>query len=57
MWYSWTAPVSGPVTMDTCKSNFDTILAAYTGSGAIDSLSQVASDNNSCSLQRFRKQV
>ena len=49
VWYSWTAPFSGPVTMDTCQSNFDTALAAYTGSGAIDSLSQVASDNDSCS--------
>jgi hypothetical protein len=48
VWYSWTAPFSGPVTMDTCQSNFDTVLAAYTGSGAIDSLSQVASDNDSC---------
>ena len=50
VWYSWKAPFSGPVTMDTCNSNFDTVLAAYTGSGAIDSLSQVASDNDSCSL-------
>jgi hypothetical protein len=49
VWYSWTAPFSGQVTMDTCQSNFDTVLAVYTGSGAIDSLSQVASDNNSCS--------
>jgi subtilisin len=49
VWYSWTAPFSGPVTMDTCQSNFDTALAVYTGSGAIDSLSQVASDNDSCS--------
>jgi hypothetical protein len=36
--------------MDTCQSNFDTALAVYTGSGAIDSLSQVASDNDSCSI-------
>jgi subtilisin family serine protease len=49
VWYSWTAPFSGPVTLDTCQSNFDTALAVYTGSGAIDSLSQVASDNDSCS--------
>ncbi len=49
VWYSWTAPFSGQVTMDTCQSNFDTALAVYTGSGAIDSLSQVASDNDSCS--------
>ena len=48
VWYSWTAPFSGPATLDTCESNFDTALAVYTGSGAIDSLSQVASDNDSC---------
>jgi hypothetical protein len=36
------------VTLETCESNFDTALAVYTGSGAIDSLSQVASDNDSC---------
>ena len=50
VWYSWTSPFSGPVTMDTCDSSFDTALAVYTGSGAIDSLSQVASDNDSCSI-------
>ena len=48
VWYSWTAPFSGPVTIDTCQSSFDTALAAYTGS-AIGSLSQVASDNDACS--------
>jgi subtilisin len=50
VWYSWTPPFSGTVTMDTCESNFDTALAVYTGSGAIDSLSQVASDNDSCAI-------
>ena len=48
VWYSWTAPFSGPVILDTCQSNFDTALAVYTGSGAVDSLSQVASDNDTC---------
>jgi subtilisin len=48
VWYSWTAPVSGHVTMDTCLSSFDTMLAVYTGS-AIGSLSQVASDDDACS--------
>jgi hypothetical protein len=47
VWYSWTAPVSGRVTMDTCISSFDTMLAVYTGS-AIGSLSQVASDDDAC---------
>jgi Subtilase family/Bacterial Ig-like domain len=48
VWYSWTAPFSGRVTMDTCQSSFDTVLAVYTGS-AIGSLSQVASDDDACS--------
>jgi hypothetical protein len=47
VWYSWTAPFSGPVTMDTCISNFDTVLAVYKGS-AIGSVSQVASDDDAC---------
>jgi subtilisin family serine protease len=48
VWYSWTAPFSGPVTMDTCVSSFDTVLAVYKGS-AVGSLSQVASDDDACS--------
>ena len=47
VWYTWTAPHSGPVTMDTCTSSFDTALVAYTGS-AIGSLSPVAGDDDSC---------
>jgi len=47
VWYSWTAPVSGHVTMDTCLSSFDTMLAVYKGS-AIGSLSQVVSDDDAC---------
>jgi hypothetical protein len=50
VWYSWTPTFSGPVTLDTCQGNFDTALAVYTGSGAVDSLSQVASDNDSCTI-------
>src|SRR5207237_987597 len=32
LWYVWTAPASGSVTVDTHGSAFDTILAVYTGS-------------------------
>jgi hypothetical protein len=49
VWYSWTAPASGPVTMDTCNSGFDTVLATYTGS-TVGSLNRVASDDNSCAI-------
>ena len=32
VWYAWSAPASGPVIVDTCDSDFDTVLAVYTGS-------------------------
>ena len=31
IWYQWQAPASGDVVFDTRQSNFDTVLAAYTG--------------------------
>ena len=31
VWYRWTAPSNGTMTMTTCGSSFDTLLAAYTG--------------------------
>jgi hypothetical protein len=31
IWYTWSAPASGKVTIDTTGSNFDTLLAVYTG--------------------------
>jgi hypothetical protein len=46
VWYSWTAPFTGPTTIDTIGSLFDTLLAVYTGT-AVNGLSLVASDNNS----------
>lgn len=49
VWYSWTAPASGPVNMDTCTSSFDTVLAVYTGGSTFPSLTQVASDDDTCS--------
>ncbi len=32
VWYSWTAPTDGFVTVDTIGSGFDTVLAVYSGS-------------------------
>jgi hypothetical protein len=32
VWWTWVAPASGMVTFSTDGSNFDTIMAAYTGS-------------------------
>jgi hypothetical protein len=31
LWFKWTAPHSGPVSVDTCDSGLDTLLAVYTG--------------------------
>ncbi len=46
VWWMWTAPQTGHVTIDTIGSNFDTRLAVYTG-GAVSSLTLVASDDSS----------
>ena len=40
IWYSWTAPATGGVTIDTTGSGFDAVVAVYTGD-ALGSLSQV----------------
>jgi hypothetical protein len=50
VWYRWTAPADGTVKVDTCSSDFDTVLAVYTGS-AIDTLTSVASNDDTCDLQ------
>jgi hypothetical protein len=45
VWYRWTAPASGRVSVDTGFSDFDTLLAVYTGS-AVGGLSEVASNDD-----------
>jgi Fibronectin type III domain/PASTA domain/Divergent InlB B-repeat domain len=45
IWYSWTAPDKGEVTIDTATSSFDTLLGIYTGS-AVGSPSPVASNDD-----------
>jgi len=46
IWYEWTAPSDGALTLDTFGSNFDTTLAVYTGS-PIGFLDEVASNDDS----------
>lgn len=46
VWWKWTAPKTGVVTVDTAGSRFDTLLAVYTGT-AVNALTTVASDDNS----------
>lgn len=45
VWFKWTAPQDGPVRFDTNGSNFDTYLAAYTGSDLHALESIAASDD------------
>ncbi|QNH58658.1 MAG: hypothetical protein H2674_04870 [Limnospira indica BM01] len=50
VWWNWTAPDSGLVTIDTFGSNFDTILAAYTGS-SLSNLTEIDSNDDTNGLQ------
>ena len=45
VWWSWTASTTGDVTIDTIGSDFDTVLAVYTGS-AVDGLTLVAQNDD-----------
>lgn len=45
VWWRWVAGVSGPVTIDTRGSTFDTLLAVYTGS-ALSNLVAVAANDD-----------
>jgi hypothetical protein len=50
VWWRWQSPASGVVTISTAGSNFDTILAAYTGN-SVAALSLVANnDDNGASV-------
>ncbi len=43
IWYKWTAPANGSITFDSSKSNFNTLLAVYTGPN-VASLTPVGSN-------------
>ncbi|MBI3854778.1 MAG: hypothetical protein HY293_03705 [Planctomycetes bacterium] len=45
VWWSWTAPVTGDVTIDTNGSAFDTVMGVYTGS-SVSALTRVAGDDD-----------
>jgi Subtilase family len=45
IWFDWTAPSNGDFVFNTDGSDFDTVMAAYTGS-AVNALTQVASNDN-----------
>ncbi len=53
VWFKWTAPRSGTVSVDTCGSSIDTLLAVYTGA-RIEALTEVAGNDDAagnCSPQ------
>lgn len=45
IWWRWTAPAPGPVTLDTRGSYSDTTLGVYTGT-AVNALTEIASDDD-----------
>lgn len=45
VWFRWTAPTTGFISADTLGSNFDTVLAIYTGT-AVDDLTEIDSNDN-----------
>ena len=45
VWWSWISPISGPVTLSTTNSSFDTTLAVYTGT-SLGVLSLVAGNDD-----------
>ena len=45
VWYHWTAPLNGSLTVDTRQSNFDTLLAVYTGN-SVNALALIAANDD-----------
>ncbi|MGV3663715.1 MAG: choice-of-anchor D domain-containing protein [Prosthecobacter sp.] len=52
VWFLWTAPSDGTLSVDTYGSSLDTTLAIYTG-GTVGSLTQIAANNDSGGVQSF----
>src|SRR5207253_1859938 len=50
VWWTWTAPASGSITISTAGSNFDTTLGVYTGASVSD-LTVVASNDDAAGVQ------
>jgi hypothetical protein len=56
VWYRWTAPTGVNVTIDTCQSDFDTVLAVYTGD-SVSTLTEVATNDDACGLDDTQSRV
>ncbi len=50
LWWKWLAPANGEMTINTCSSDFDTVLAIYTGT-SLQLLSETVSNDDACNLQ------
>ena len=50
VWYRWTAPSSGQYTFDTLGSNFDTVLAVYSGT-TLSALTKIVSNDDFGGMQ------
>ncbi len=53
IWYAWTAPANGTLTINTALSSFDTLLALYTGI-AVDDLTRIADNDDFWGTGRSR---
>jgi hypothetical protein len=51
IWWTWTAPADGTAEFDTFGSNFDTVLAAYTGDSLNTLVSVAGNDDSGSDLQ------
>ena len=49
VWWSWTAPANGSVTIDTVGSNYDTMLGVYTGT-AVNALTTIGVNDDAPGL-------
>ncbi|MFK7911886.1 MAG: S8 family serine peptidase [Akkermansiaceae bacterium] len=50
LWWKWTAPSSGSVTISTAGSSYDTVLAAYSGN-IVSALTELGSNDDFSNLQ------
>jgi hypothetical protein len=53
IWWNWTAPGNGTVTISTAGSGFDTLLGVYTGS-SVGALTEIAASNDAPGLVTSR---
>jgi subtilisin family serine protease len=53
VWWQWTAPANGSFEFNTLGSNFDTLLAAYTGN-SVNGLAQVAANDDAGATSQSR---